>query len=243
MAGSDHTESSGTNSVNKQADTGYEGSVSSGPSMTTLVRKSTANSESSSTTNVYNIPNADVPVTQTVSHESNPGRLSVVVSVDEQSSVQDVTAEDQTKTFSDGATDNSLLQDTVANGGKLETVQDHPIDENNAPSEHLIEHSDDKNGNISDPNDSLKTKKNLHPPHSNSNDNPENPTDTTLTNGPVSEEHIAHVDSDFKPVDSNVIVVANSHVLSKSGSVSSLKQVVNISSSSDLNNGGITAIE
>ena len=100
-AGSENSESSGTiNSANKQADTGYDGSVSSGPSQATLVheaRKSMAASDLSISSNVSTNPNADCPIiTHTVSKETNPGRLSVVASMDEQSLIHENTYDDQT---------------------------------------------------------------------------------------------------------------------------------------------------
>lgn len=69
-----NSESSGTNSINKQADTGYDGSVSSGPSVSTPI-KDNKSKEVDYT--------EGLKIIQTVSNDSNVGRLSIVPSLDE----------------------------------------------------------------------------------------------------------------------------------------------------------------
>ena len=247
VAGSNHSESSGTNSTNKQADTGYDGSVSSGPSQSTLTNaagKSTsdhsnATSMSTKPSTVSTKPSGDVLITQTLSNETNPGRLSVVVSIDEQSILHDAKNSDQTnadssKNIADGLSHNLSSQDTTA-GEQLETVKD-------IPSEDIPQvDSLDENGHNSDYG-SLQTDKTLSNP-----DQPDKPIDAPLTNGLISDLPGTNVKPFDEPasklVNGNVVIVTASQMLAKSNSVSSIKKVVNISTSSQGDGGGLTAIE
>jgi hypothetical protein len=254
MAGSDHSGSSGTNSINKQADTGYEGSVSSGPSLITLAngtKKQAVTSECPSSSDVSVKSSTVVPITQTISNETNPGRLSVVASMDEQSLVHDTTNDDQTKGmsptgFTDGFTNHLSLQETAVQE-KQDLVQD-PSNGDLHQSQPLVDKSGE-NGHISisDHGSFNETEKTLDNPILDSDENNEKPGDDTVINDSIPALPIPETIEDHtiesEPVNKNVIVVSKSHVLTKSESVSSMKQVVNISSSSDVNNNGITAID
>ncbi|XP_063679818.1 pre-mRNA-splicing factor CWC22 homolog [Bolinopsis microptera] len=256
VAGSNHSESSGTNSINKQADTGYDGSVSSGPSQSTLTNaagKSTSDHSNPSNistkpSTVSTKPSGDLLITQTLSNETNPGRLSVVVSIDEQSILHDAKNSDQanadsSKNIADGLSHNLSLQDTTA-GEQLETVKNIPCED--VPQ---VDPLDEKGVHNSD-NGSLETDKTLsNPDHLDldSGNRLEKPIDTPLTNGLISDLPGTKLKPFEEPatklVNGNVIIVTASQMLVKSDSVSSIKKVVNISTSSQGDGGGLTAIE
>lgn len=99
--------SSGANSLCRQADTGYEGSVSSVPS-SAAVNNIKKNCKSFTSTSDISSPPSGIEIIQTVSHESQPERLSIVVSVDEQSNYPDNSCPDLSSSES-GAIDSVNL--------------------------------------------------------------------------------------------------------------------------------------
>ncbi|KAL5260440.1 hypothetical protein ACHWQZ_G010538 [Mnemiopsis leidyi] len=281
-AGSEHSESSGTvNSTNKQADTGYDGSVSSGPSQATLVyeaRKSVAASDCSISSNISTKPNADFPIiSHTMSNETNPGRLSVVASMDEQSFIHENTCDGQTIADSlknnDGSFTNSL-SDTVTdllNSKATDLDSANPnvnnlvISNNDDLHQYCSEKTSDslskkgplpdlptplENGSVIDAQEltergvnsenNLINVENVDLMSSQQTPNNHLPNDP-LPDLPMCSEN-GIVVTDAEVAKSNVIVVAKSHVIAKSDSVSSMNQLVNITSSSEVNN-GITAVE
>ena len=319
-AGSDNSESSGTiNSANKQADTGYDGSVSSGPSQATLAheaRKSIAASDLSISSNVSANQNVDFPIiTHTVSKETNPGRLSVVASMDEQSLIHETTYDDQTNAdslksntgnytnnviplgvttsedqdiasqaehieettvapqadvnFSDTPTDKTSL----LNNNTTDQISANPNENVNVTLENNNSQSDGdekvtnpqskveplpdlpppmENGSVVEdlnepaPNSSKLTENNIVNMENLDIKSSQQHTNDHLTNDPSPDlpksQENGIINNDAEIAKSNVIVVANSQIITKSDSVSSMNQLVNITSSSEVNN-GITAVE